>query len=160
MRKVIGVVGTLFMLMAVVTPLAAAPVRSWEILGVHEVKMGETLYCIGRAYGVSPDAIASQNGIVNANLIHPGVKLEIPDVPATLPAGPACDPQFDPSAPPPPETSCGDCECASTHMVEIGETLTSIAIEYGVNMWTLAHCNCIYNLNHIQAGAELCIPSP
>ncbi len=160
MRKVLVVVGTLLMLLVVVTPLAAAPARSWEILGVHVVKTGETLYCIGRAYGVSPDAIAAQNGIVNTNLIYSGVQLQIPDVPATLPSGPVCDRQFDPSEPPPPELSCGDCECASTHTVLMGETLSSIAIQYDVNIWTLARCNCIYNLNYVRAGAQLCIPSP
>ena len=50
------------------TPTATS-VPTGEILGNHIVKAGETLYCIGRAYGVDPYAIATQNNILNPNRI-------------------------------------------------------------------------------------------
>ncbi len=163
MKRVIGVVLGLLMLLTLSVPVTAAPDSGgWEILGTHTVKTGETLYCIGRAYGVDPWAIAQQNGILYANLIYPGSILEIPNAPATLPAGPTCDKQFDevPDDEQPEVVRCGadECTCDSKHVVKTGETLTTLAIHYDVPMWDLAHCNCIYNLNYIQVGSELCIP--
>jgi len=128
----------------------------WNVLGEHTVKVGESLYCIGRAYGVDPWAIATQNVIANPSLIHPGVDLEIPDVPATLPPGPVCVRQF--GEPSPSPISCGGCTCRTWHSVVWGNTLTQIALTYGVDRWSIAQCNCIYNLNYIRAGDTLCIP--
>lgn len=66
-----------------------------DILGEHVVWSGETLYCIGRAYGVRPDAIAETNSLVPPFNLYLGQMLKIPAVPWTaIPSGPACKPQF------------------------------------------------------------------
>lgn len=44
----------------------------------HIVRHGETLYRIGRWYGVSPWRIAAVNGIYNMNYIRAGQRLLIP----------------------------------------------------------------------------------
>lgn len=44
----------------------------------HTVQQGETLYSIGRRYGVSYRMIAAANGIVDPRCIHPGNRLLIP----------------------------------------------------------------------------------
>ena len=44
----------------------------------HIVARGQTLYSIGRLYGVSPWVIASANGIYNVNRIYVGQRLFIP----------------------------------------------------------------------------------
>jgi LysM domain len=141
---------------------AAASAGGWDILGEHTIKYGETLYCIGRAYGVDPWAIATQNDVTYANLIHPGVLLDIPNVPATLPAGPVCAAQFGDAPDPVPEpvqpTTCGGCICRWTHTVKWGHTLSWVSIYYGVDMYSIAECNCIYDLNYIRSGDSLCIP--
>lgn len=46
--------------------------------GVHVVRPGEYLASIARQYGVTVQAIASANNIVNLNLIRPGQQLIIP----------------------------------------------------------------------------------
>jgi LysM repeat protein len=189
MKRVVGVLLGLIMLLVLFTPAMAAsnsccggwgtcwqpctgscwqpctyacPSADWEILGTHTVKTGESLYCIGRAYGVDPHAIACENGIVCANVIYPGTILRIPNAPRTLPEGPICERQFDvePDDEQPEVVRCGpdECTCDSKHVVKSGETLTTLAIHYNVPMWDLAHCNCIYNLNYIWVGTELCIP--
>jgi len=121
-----------------------------DILGYHTVQPGETLYCIGRAYGVDPYAIASQNGILNPNIIHAGTTLAIPNAPRALPAGRVCPAQFDdgelPSA------------CRWHHTVAAGENLYRISLRYGVSMWAIAEANNITNLNYIRIGQVLCIP--
>ena len=123
------------------------------ILGYHTVKSGETLFCIARAYGVDPYAIARENGILNPNLIRPGHVLKIPDAPHTLPTGPVCERQFDiDDEPTLPEA------CRWHHTVVRGENLYRISLRYGVNMWSIVNANSIANPNLIYAGQVLCIP--
>jgi len=142
----------LVVLLLLPTAASAAPLE-WTILGYHTVRTGETLFCIARAYGVDPWAIASQNGILYPNWIYPGRVLAIPAVYMTLPAGPVCTPQFGGTPP-------GPCTCAYYHTVASGDTLYRIALLYGVSMWRIAECNHIVNLNYIWAGDSLCIPAP
>jgi LysM repeat protein len=115
------------------------------------VRAGETLYSIGRAYGVKPYTIARCNGIVSPNLINPGLELEIPNVAwSPIPPGPTAQKQFGEDPVPSP--------CRYTHKVLAGENLFRISMHYGVSMWAIAEVNRIYNLNYILAGQSLCIP--
>ena len=138
-------------LLAVGLPVHARPEAS-VTLGYHTVQPGETLYCIGRAYGVSPWAIASHNGVANPNVVYPGWVLAIPDAYAALPAGPTCARQF-------PAPGPGTCTCATHHTVVTGDNLYRISLHYGVSMWRIAECNGIVNLNYIRVGQVLCIPA-
>lgn len=129
------------------TPTSTPPAA--DILGYHTVQPGETLFCIGRAYGVDPYAIATQNGILNPNLIRAGQVLAIPNVPRSLPAGWVCPRQFNGDTPP---------DCRWYHTVAAGENLYRISLRYGVSMWTIAEANDILNLHYIRAGEVFCIP--
>lgn len=133
----------------VVTP-TTTPVPAGEILGYHTVQPGETLFCIGRAYGVDPYAIARQNGILNPNVIRPGMRLAIPNAPRTLPSGQVCPRQFSGTVVPP--------TCRWYHTIVSGENLYRISLRYGVSMYAIAEANHILNLNLIYAGHVLCIP--
>lgn len=151
----------LLLLLLMWLPATAAQPYSGPVLGTHIVKLGETLYCIGRAYGVDPWAIAAHNVIANANIIQPGDVLQIPDVPATLPAGPVCQPQFAlPGSGVGGMVASGECVCAVEHTVVTGETLAEIAVKYQVGMETIARCNGLRDLNYIRIADKLCIPAP
>ena len=97
---------------------------------VHVVHRGETLYSIARRYGMDMWTVARANNIVNPNRIYVGQRLVIP---TGRPAG-------------------------VIHVVRRGETLTWIALHYGVDAWTIARANGITNLNHIYVGQRLTIP--
>jgi len=75
------------------------PDKSSPFMGKHTVRSGETLYMIGRAYGVSPMAIADSNHIPEPYTIFPGQVFDIPRVrwPGGVPQGPTAQQQFDPS---------------------------------------------------------------
>jgi LysM repeat protein len=156
-RHWIGLVILIVSLMPASYALArtSAPATTFQspppegILGYHTVRAGETLYCIGRAYGVDPYAIASENGIVNPNLISVGLVLAIPNVPKSLPPGRVCPRQFEDGPPP---------GCRWYHTVVPGENLYRISIHYGVSMYAIAEANGITNLDLIYAGQVLCIP--
>jgi LysM repeat protein len=121
------------------------------ILGQHTIRAGETLYCIGRAYGVDPYAIATRNGILNPNIIHAGLELDIPNTPRSLPSGRMCQRQFGNGTPTPPT-------CRARHTIVRGENLYRISLRHGVSLWVIADVNRIANPNLIIAGHELCIP--
>lgn len=153
MRRAIAGMALVLLILALTVQVSSAAPAQWAVLGYHVVRPGETLFCIGRAYGVDPWAIASQNSIVNPSLIFTGMRLAIPDAYRTLPPGPVCVPQFGPTPPP-------SCTCVTYYTIAPGDTLTRIGVLFGLSPWRIAECNTIYNLNYIRAGDTLCIPNP
>ena len=139
------------------TPVPTVPVPttqpppSGNILGYHVVQSGENLFCIGRAYGVDPYAIASQNGILNPNVVVAGQSLAIPNVPKALPAGRTCARQFGDGG----GTPTG---CRYNYTVVAGDTLHRISLQYGVSVYAIAQASGISNVNLIFVGQVLCIP--
>jgi len=75
--------------------LSVAQLPPAPIIGIHVVQPGDTIFCIGRAYGVLPAAIAQANGLAASFSVASGRVLNIPAVQWTdIPAGPVCAPQF------------------------------------------------------------------
>ena len=161
-------------------PASAAPDRAsdlpqYQVIGQHTVKQGEWLYCIGRAYQVSPWAIAEQNHIPWPYWVYPNQVLQIPAVPwYNIPAGQTCAPQFTapvwPTPTPPPPTAVPPTPgpvtptpvpgaCRVWHNVRWGQTLSGIAWYYGTTIQAVMAANpSITNPNLIYAGSTLCIP--
>ncbi len=129
------------------------PTPSGEILGYHTVRYGETLMCIGRAYAVSPWAIASQNGLAYPYRLYVGRRLAIPNVPWKVSYGPVCARQFGGTTPPPPPGGY----CRVRYVVCPGDTLYAIAWRFRTTVWTIVHDNNLSNANRIFAGQVLCI---
>ena len=127
MRKVFPVLVAVLISLLFAAPTAYAKPSETTTICNHVVQPGETIYCIARAYGVSPWAIASYNGLVNPNCIYPGQVLAIPNVYLSIGAGPTCAPQCGGSPPP-------ACSCASYHTVVTGDNLYRISLHYGVSM--------------------------
>jgi len=113
----------------------ASPTTSTS--GVHIVRRGENLFRIALRYGVTTQALAAANGIVNVNRVYAGQRLVIPGR-GTTPAQP---------------TPSGQ-----TYTVRRGDTLSAIARRYGVSMWALAQANSIRNPSFIYVGQVLRIP--
>jgi LysM repeat protein len=109
--------------------------------GVHIVQRGENLFRIALRYGLTTQALAAANGIANPNRVYVGQRLVIPGS-GTAPA-PAPDP----------------APSGQTYTVRRGDTLSAIALRYGVSMWALAQANGISNPSLIYVGQVLQIPS-
>jgi len=151
-----------------------------NLLGTHVVLWGEWIYCIARAYRVSPWAIIEVNHLWWPYIIFPNQKLTIPNVPWTnMTAGPVCQAQFTvpaptpnptttpvtptvtstpPTATPIPATIVSPSTCRETYIVRPGDTLYRIALRYGTNYMELARVNGIPNPRLIYPGQQLCIP--
>jgi LysM repeat protein len=127
----------------------------------HTVQAGENLWRISQRYGVTVAALASANGIANMNLVVVGQQLVIPGCGTTgvVPPGtayPTADPGtggggFVPTQAPQPS--------GITHVVQQGETLFSISLRYGVNMYNIAYINNISDVNRILMNTTLQIPN-
>lgn len=129
----------------------------------HLVRPGETLFSIGRMYGVNPWEIGLTNGIPNPNLIFAGQVLVIYPHPPAPPMPPAPQPYPGAWAPFPPFPQPfpgGWGGCTQFHTVSSGQTLFSIAQMYGVSVWAIAQANGLLNPNLIFTGQVLCIPAP
>jgi LysM repeat protein len=123
-------------------------------LGYHTVRYRETLYCIGRAYAVSPWAIATENRLAYPYRLRVSQSLAIPNVPWKVGYGPVCARQFGGGVTPPPPP----WGCRTRYIVRYGDTLYSIAWRYGTTVWALVVANHLPNPNWIFAGQSLCIP--
>jgi len=106
----------------------------------HTVSYGETLYSIGRYYGVNPYSIAQANNLYNPNYIYAGQVLYIPSGSGY------------PGYPP------GGNQGGVYHKVTWGETVNSIARMYGSTVWAITRANGLQNPNCIYAGQVLYIP--
>ncbi len=137
MQKLMAVMILVGALLLVSTSMAMASGK-----GYHKVKYGETLYSIGRYYGVSAHAIAEANNLYNPDYIYAGQWLYIPEY------GYYYD-----------HNQHYHNHNQNYHVVRYGETLSGIAYRYGVNTYKLGQHNHIYNLDHIYAGQVLYIPS-
>lgn len=77
MRKLVRR-GLLFIVFLLVLQLLVGVTTALADPGYHVVRPGETLFSIGRLYGVNPYTIASMNGLSNPNYIQIGQVLYIP----------------------------------------------------------------------------------
>ncbi len=118
----------------------------------YTVVAGDTLYKIAAKFHTTVAAIASANGITNANLIRVGQKLKIPasgstTTTATTTTGTTTTPP--PAAPPAASTV--------TYTVVVGDTLGKIAAKFHTTVTAIALANKIKNVNLIVVGQKLTI---
>jgi len=138
MKKILTIIIVVIALQLVVASVAFASGGTY-----HKVRYGETLYSIGRNYGISAYRIADANGLNNPNYIHAGQVLYIPSGGGNTPCN------YD----------CNGNNGVTFHKVRYGETLFSIGRQHGVNPYRIARVNNLYNPNYIYAGQKLRIPS-
>ena len=158
-----------------VMPPPPPPPPSYTIIAYWTVQPGQTLYCIGRYYQVSPWAIAAVNYIPWPYFIYPNQVLAIPNAPwYNIPPGPVCypgvpnvtptpppsvTPTLPPGVTPTPTPTPVPTTCRYYHYVRWGQTLSGIAWSYGTTIQALMYANpSITNPNLIYAGSTLCIP--
>ena len=105
--------------------------------GRHVVAPGETLTSIAFRYGTTADALVAANGLSNGDWIYVGQVLNVPDGSSPAPVGGGC---------------------ASSYMVQAGDTLSGIAWQYGVTINELMQANSLYS-DFIYEGQRLCMPT-
>lgn len=139
---------TALLLAATFLPLTAAAAPSQSVGGavggeewarVYTVRPMDTLDAIALRFGVSSEALMRINGLRNPNVIYVGQQLIIPE--QNKPGGP----------------SVGGPQCAEYYVVRRGDTLSAIALRYGMDAYDLARANGLFDLNDIYVGQRLCV---
>lgn len=129
---------------------------------VYEIQPGDTLMAIAMAYDVTLADLIAINDIEDTNRIFAGDFLIIPtslldnDQPADDRGTEAPDETEDPTS----SASAGDDDShiVGLHLVASGESLSGIALRYGVTIDQLKQANDIENGDLIYAGDMLRIP--
>lgn len=113
----------------------------------YTVRSGDTLSELAKEHGVSVESLVEMNSISNPDHIVVGQVLTIPGQ-----AGGTAAPVS------PAPSSSGDGE-ATTHVVGSGESLGTIAKQYGLSVQALAAANGITDVNAVWAGTLLRVAS-
>ncbi|TQL48161.1 LysM repeat protein [Homoserinimonas aerilata] len=138
--------GQKLVLSSSVTPVAATPTTAAPSSGRYTIERGDTIGGIAARFGVSATSVLSANGLGWSSIIYPGQTLAIP--------GQSAPASLAPTAPPASTPAPG-----SSHTIASGDTLSSIAGEFGVSPAALAAANGMTLDSTIYAGASLSIPS-
>lgn len=131
----------LTLILALLTTLLALAPAAHAEEDVHVVNRGDSLAAIARAYSVSVDELARNNGIANPNIIYVGQRLVIPGSAAAAERA-AADPNRLPAG-------------SGYFTVQRGDTLAQIAKDHGMGVGDLMRLNGLTNANLIWVGQQL-----
>ncbi len=110
---------------------------------VYIVQPGDSLTRIAARYGLSVSQLAAANGLGTNAWLYSGQRLNIP---TAVPLSSA------------PASSGSPLPSGSTHVVERGDTLLSVAARYGVSVSQLATLNGLHWNSWVYVGQQLAIP--
>lgn len=121
---------------------------------IYEVQPTDTnLYRISLLFGIPYMNIAQASNLVNPNLIHVGDKLVIPGCGTTGYQPPPTSFPNQPGVTPVPGGGGG------TYIVQQGDTLFGLSLQWGTTVNAIAAINGIQNINLIYIGQTLTIPA-
>ncbi len=137
-------------------PAFAAPPRQPSTGAVHVVQPGESLSQIAELFRVPVADLMALNGIVDADAIYAGQSLLLPPGAAER----AAQPTVAAESVAPADVVQVDPRYAGTdepdaHIVQAGESLSQIALRYGIDMAELMDLNGIINPDAIYQGQKL-----
>jgi LysM repeat protein len=127
------------------TPTPAPQAEPAGTSTVHVVESGETLGGIALQYDVTVEALMAENDLAAGDFIQVGQELVIPGG------------QAEPEAEAPAPTATPAPQGVRTHIVQEGDVLGQIAVQYDVTVEALMEANDLDSPN-IYVGQELVIP--
>jgi len=156
----------------VTEPISTAPQQISKLPDTatyHTVLPGQTLYAIARQYGRDHREVAQWNNIPPPYELSPGQRIRVdgpseesmshqpdeqPGIPVVTPTPPVPTPILNPSIEEPQNNAEG------SHVVQPGETLYGIAINYGHNFRDVAAWNGIQEPYYLSPGQTLIVAQP
>ena len=121
---------------AVTTSSAATP----NSVGTYKVQEGDSLSAIAAQYGTTVEALVSANSLESANDIHVGEVLQVAGASSTTTN----------------TSNTASSTSANTYTIKSGDSLYSIAEQYGMKVSSLMSANGIYDVNTmLQVGQVL-----
>jgi LysM repeat protein len=127
-------------------PASAAPASTGSSSGRHTVASGETVTHIAAKHGVSVSAMLAANGLTANSVIYPGQSLVVPGLaPASFVK---------------PLSNTRAAAPGGSYTIKSGDTLTSVAVRFGVTVQDILNANGLNWSSIIYAGRTLTIPGP
>jgi len=123
----------------------------WLAVAVAALLLPGLVGC-GTQAAYIPEAVVILNATPGAPNVYSAQVVAAP-VPPAKPVHPIAP--LPPYPPGPPPTGC-----RSIHVVQPGETVSSIALHYNVSGQAISYVNRLHNPNLIFVGQGLCIPNP
>lgn len=123
---------------------APAPIVVDRNATSHQVRQGDTLYSISRAYGVDVQTLATHNRLQDVGRLFVGQTLSLPRNPPTAPAVGTSQSM--------PRSS------SVVHTVNLGDSLNAIANQYKVTVRDLMLLNGLDHASLIWVGQNLALP--
>ena len=148
------IVGLILAALLLGPALALAQDGSGQV--TYTVQPGDTLYAIAVKYNTNVTVLAQANNITNPSLVLVGQVLVIPT--GTQLATPVPVPTVAGAATPVP-TAVPPTTGETVHVVQVGENLFRIALQYGLATSVVAAYNGIDNPNVIYVGQRIRIPA-
>jgi LysM repeat protein len=140
---------------AAASTLVAEPVANVTPASTYTVTSGDSLWSIAHKKNLTVAELAAANNLGSSAVLHAGQKLLIPGkFPAHAAAPAAAAAPVAAKSVPAPKAPADSVK----HTVKTGETLSSIAKNYGVRQGDIAVANNIQDPQKIRAGMELVIP--
>jgi len=124
--------------------------------GTYTIKAGDTLFSLARRFGTTVDVLVRINNLSDPSRISVGQVLKLPGT-SPAPTQPATT-QAPTTATSPAPTGT-PVPVPTTHTVRAGETLSQIALRYGMTYQELAILNNLSNPNLIYVGQVLIVRS-
>jgi len=107
----------------------------------YKLQSGEFVYCIARRFDVNPNQLLKMNGLTYSSVVYRGMRLSIPQGGGPFPGNPSLK------------------DHPTWHTVKKGDTINSIACEYGnVYPYAIAYANNLNEPYKLSPGQELYIP--
>jgi len=129
--------------------------RPWMI---HTVERGESLRSIAHEYGLTPEQLADYNNMSTSERVKRGKRLRVPMSVMAPHAIASNDASSTSTAPAPVPAAKNNTK--TTHRVKRGETLNSIAANFGVRVSDLRNWNNISYRHKLKRGQLLAIYKP
>ena len=131
-------------------PAPVEPAPAQDV--IHTVVAGDTLGSLATQYGISAEQIAAANNITLVDTLDIGQQLLIP-LSGQVQAAPTTEPAaVEPTAAPPPVTE------ERIHVVQAGDNLYRIGLQYGFTIEALATYNNLTNPDRLEVGQQIRIP--
>ena len=146
-------------------PVHSAPQEAPVSSGRYTIVSGDTISAIAARFGVSTQSVLTANGLGWSSIIYPGQSLAIPGLvgpdgapPAPVAEAPAVQaPVEQPVAAPEPAPALPAAP-SGTYTIVSGDTVSSIAAQFGVSTEALLEANGLAWSSVIYTGHTLVIP--